>query len=444
MLFQKGKNGQSGVENIYTGEVGHSDLSSNENFFEDELSEHSENFLKLLIEHIDYLVQHQKYANIKKILVKKTDFINKLKQNEIKCYLYLKAVKALAELKNGMDGTAVARFIEIKSLSTFDDKVTEAIQNDASDILSDEKLIGSMDHFESELTKSIRKLESFADRYYIWSPDAPLTLRELTLLNAFKVLKISCGNSHMLFLAELSDNQNCLFGIGDNYSKQIFKNTEIKTISKPSLIVDYENSNFIDITAQGDCSFAITKSKGYCWGKQVFEVDVQSLISTSHTLKMAKVCATRDKMIIAVGKNNEKSSTSFTATSYEFFTVEMETRLANKIGCIQDEIKQISCGFEHMMILTTRGKLYGFGHNDQHQLSESNSLDFGSQIRPIDYFSQTTVQSICCFGQHTTVVDISGQAYVFGKLPNKSRINRSHCVSRNNRHQCKSILSGRG
>lgn len=425
ILFQKDRNGHAQTNRVYTSEVGHTDFSSSENFFEDELSEQSENFLKLLVEHIDYLAQHQKYANIKKILTKKSDFINKLKETEIRSYLYLRAAKAVSELKKGMDLTAVARFMEVKSLAAFDDRITEAIQNDDSSILRDEKLFGSLDHFESDLVKSMRKLESFADRYYTWSSDAPMALRELTLLNAFRVSKIACGNAHMLFLAELSDTRNCLFGMGDNYSGQLFKNTEIKSISKPSLIIDFEGLNLQDIAANGDSSFATSNSIAFCWGKQVFEVHATDLMPSTDSTEMTRICAIREKMIIVTKRNNKK-----TYPSAEFYSVDMSTHNAVRIGSVQEEIRDLSCGSDHMVCLTTRGKLHGFGRNGQHQLSESQVLEFESQIRPLEYFAKTIIQSICCFAQHTTVIDSFGQVYVFGKLPNKSKVKRSCSLPR--------------
>jgi hypothetical protein len=76
-------------------------------------------------------------------------------------------------------------------------------------------------------------------------------------------------------------------------------------------------------------------------------------------------------------------------------------------------VKQLSCGNNHTMVLTNDGILYSFGCNEYGQLGDGTLVN---RRYPIKFIINDRIKSVACGGDHTLILmdDSSGTVYSFG------------------------------
>ena len=75
------------------------------------------------------------------------------------------------------------------------------------------------------------------------------------------------------------------------------------------------------------------------------------------------------------------------------------------------KIESVSCGFNHTMVLTTIGKLYIWGKNDEGQLGLS---DYVHRYLPQEVYFKEKINSICGGASHTLCTTSNGKIYTWG------------------------------
>lgn len=87
------------------------------------------------------------------------------------------------------------------------------------------------------------------------------------------------------------------------------------------------------------------------------------------------------------------------------------------------KIKSMSCGMGHSLFLSTDGRLFGFGDNDNGQLGDDSIPSSSSASSPsnsrlvarlITSLFGTPISKICCGGKHSLILTSFGSVYSFG------------------------------
>eukprot|EP01084_Bolivina_argentea_P093659 168410_1 len=79
---------------------------------------------------------------------------------------------------------------------------------------------------------------------------------------------------------------------------------------------------------------------------------------------------------------------------------------------IKNNIQDIKCGFGHALFLCNEGKMYGYGDNDQFQLT--NTFDKRRQKKVVLIHRSHVIKRIECAWKSSFYVDITGNLYSFG------------------------------
>jgi alpha-tubulin suppressor-like RCC1 family protein len=122
------------------------------------------------------------------------------------------------------------------------------------------------------------------------------------------------------------------------------------------------------------------------------------------------ILLTKDGFVYSVGYNANGQLGNGSVVSSKNFA------LCTNIDNIQGTIKAVSCGSLHTMVLTNSGKIYGTGQTDFGQLGIGTNVPNQKNIFTLSSFnfSEETVQSISCGSTFTAVLTTSGKLYTTG------------------------------
>lgn len=221
------------------------------------------------------------------------------------------------------------------------------------------------------------------------------------------VRDIALGNDFTLIVTK-SDS---LFACGRNDLTHAFGNDTLQEISVPLFIMD----NIKEISAGQDFSLII-KNDGTMWGAGKNSYGQIGIDSISKNVSFfTEILPNIDKVVsgwyfsMAISKGGDLYS----------FGINRKGQLGNgKSGngefsaspeLIMSDVKQVSCGNEHSMILKNDGTLWACGDNTYGQLGTGDKTDHSTPIKILD-----NIKTVSCGSDHTVVITNDGKALGFG------------------------------
>ena len=210
--------------------------------------------------------------------------------------------------------------------------------------------------------------------------DDNLTYKILSLKNAIRltgnlskkyIVKVSCGDSHALFLT----HAGMLFSIGDNNLGQLGlgENEKIKETGEAIMIKELLNYRIIDIsTGNNHClAFGVVRDLTKVNNKDNSNNKNENKDNITFTWgdNSFGQCGIKDNKITFINSPNKI--------------------LINDNEIINDGVKSIFCGLNFSVLLLNNGKLFGFGDNQFHQLDLNNDVKkiYHPQELIIDYIN---------------------------------------------------------
>jgi hypothetical protein len=190
-------------------------------------------------------------------------------------------------------------------------------------------------------------------------------------LNDIKIRMISAGFDHTLIVSE----DNKVYALGRGNAGQLGMGKKVTHVTKPTLIASLVNHH-------------IEIKEGCCGGH--------------HSLLLS-----HDGNVYSFGWNEYgelglgiQKKNKFTPTLISYFR-------DNKI-----EIKQISCGGDHSLVLSKNGEVYSFGWGEYGQLGHNNtvSLNVPRKIALNDVIVQVAAGGYA----HSLLLNDKGEVYAFG------------------------------
>ena len=210
--------------------------------------------------------------------------------------------------------------------------------------------------------------------------DDNLTYKILSLKNAIRltgnlskkyIVKVSCGDSHALFLT----HAGMLFSIGDNNLGQLGlgENEKIKETGEAIMIKELLNYRIIDIsTGNNHClAFGVVRDLTKVNNKDNNNNKNENKDNITFTWgdNSFGQCGIKDNKITFINSPNKI--------------------LINDNEIINDGVKSIFCGLNFSVLLLNNGKIFGFGDNQFHQLDLNNDVKklYHPQELIIDYIN---------------------------------------------------------
>jgi alpha-tubulin suppressor-like RCC1 family protein len=210
--------------------------------------------------------------------------------------------------------------------------------------------------------------------------DDNLTYKILSLKNAIRltgnlskkyIVKVSCGDSHALFLT----HAGMLFSIGDNNLGQLGlgENEKIKETGEAIMIKELLNYRIIDIsTGNNHClAFGVVRDLTKVNNKDNSNNKNENKDNITFTWgdNSFGQCGIKDNKITFINSPNKI--------------------LINDNEIINDGVKSIFCGLNFSVLLLNNGKIFGFGDNQFHQLDLNNDVKklYHPQELIIDYIN---------------------------------------------------------
>ena len=210
--------------------------------------------------------------------------------------------------------------------------------------------------------------------------DDNLTYKILSLKNAIRltgnlskkyIVKVSCGDSHALFLT----HAGMVFSIGDNNLGQLGlgENEKIKETGEAIMIKELLNYRIIDIsTGNNHClAFGVVRDLTKVNNKDNNNNKNENKDNITFTWgdNSFGQCGIKDNKITFINSPNKI--------------------LINDNEIINDGVKSIFCGLNFSVLLLNDGKIFGFGDNQFHQLDLNNDVKkiYHPQELIIDYIN---------------------------------------------------------
>ena len=246
-----------------------------------------------------------------------------------------------------------------------------------------------------------------------------LTYETLTLKGAIRltgnlskkyIVKVSCGDSHALFLT----HAGMLFSIGDNNLGQLGlgENEKIKEIGEAVMIKDLLNYRIIDIsTGNNHC---------VCFG-------IIRDLSKQNKENSSKNDINKDNIIFTWG-DNSFGQCGINDSDVKFINTPTKV-LVNDKEIVNEGIKIISTGLNFTVLLLNNGKVFGFGDNQFHQLDlySDNKKIYKVQELNFDYINSKKAKIINLITSSFSLLIITDGKFLYGMgkysgLNNEGRI----------------------
>ena len=230
--------------------------------------------------------------------------------------------------------------------------------------------------------------------------------------NATNVKAISCGKNHSLILKE----DGTVWGCGYNSSGQLGDGT---TTTRKTLVQMTDATNVKQIVC-GENHSLILKEDGTVWGcgynkdgqlgdGNVTETQKTLVQMTNATNVKQIVCGQNYSLILkkdgtvwGCGNNSNCQVHSAIAT----YTINL-TQMSNATN-----VKAISCGKNHSLILKEDGTVWGCGYNNYGQLGDGNTTETQNPL--VQMSNATNVKAISCGKNHSLILKEDGTVWGCG------------------------------
>jgi alpha-tubulin suppressor-like RCC1 family protein len=238
-----------------------------------------------------------------------------------------------------------------------------------------------------------------------------------------QIIDISYGSYHVLALTKTG---KC-YSWGKNGAGQLGNGTKIHDY-KPKLINNLLHENVIQIACGFDHSFVLTNS-GELYGfgyNGDGRIDCENTENQLNPIKIKKF--NNEKIVrilcgrthsIAVTNVQMYYSWGFNLVCQYGFGNAIHQKFPKKTNLNNTQIKKISCGRDHYLLLTTDGDIYAFGCNEFGQIGNGNKTN---QLSPTKINSPQKFEDISC--NHLLNISVAkadnDYCYVWGECEKKS------------------------
>ena len=304
----------------------------------------------------------------------------------------------------------------LKSNIMSNNQPTENTKIDIHSIVSYERLLKSLDFLDQDLSTFIQSNSDYNERFSFCDFSNFSHFKELHLSEVVKVNQVYYGDSHILWDCSF-ENRNYIFGLGDNSSGQLMPESEFKFFNRPILLKRFEEFSAAKLGAHLNNSFYATSSTFCVWGKnfgnRFLNIDIafKKEIMSIHLLGTQLIYGNNENQIFLYNfeqhLNNKQIPTNIKQT---------------ELGQIDDQIRQISVGVNHLLVLTVTGSLFAYGNNEHYQINENKNKPFFDKLTKIDSPAIDKIISIFCHSNFTLVIDCKSNCYIFGKVSTRKEI----------------------
>ncbi|XP_072763679.1 RCC1 and BTB domain-containing protein 1-like isoform X2 [Anoplolepis gracilipes] len=243
--------------------------------------------------------------------------------------------------------------------------------------------------------------------------DVPVTSTPIRVagLSEKRIVDIACGSCHSLALT--SDGKVYAWG-ENNYGQVGNESTTIFDGSLPRLLKHaLENKNVIRIACGSTFNIVLTDEyKLYGWGNNesgqiLIDNTIFPVTTSSNPFGSSVNNATISINVVDSKKAKSDSQTlSTNIQSQKHFAYPREIATF-----ILEKIVKVTCGDDHTLALTDKGKVYAWGRNICGQVGVSNELKFSGSIM---VNVPEMVVDIAAYGDSSVAVGISKIIYIWG------------------------------
>lgn len=232
------------------------------------------------------------------------------------------------------------------------------------------------------------------------------------------VVKICGGGGHVLVLT----SNGKIFSCGWNNKGQL-GNARTTDVNQFEEVVTVENVKFKEIAAGWDSSAAIsTEGQLYVWGSNSFnQLGVSNKIQSFSMIPIPIVLPENEKRVksVALGLRHtciltESNILFFLGRSKCIDSVKELKSAKTLENCLirldlNENIDQISCGQNHVMIKTSDNRLLLFGDNKFKQCGENGNIGFDSED-PDD-----EIKEVASGWTHNAFLNKRGEIFTWGR-----------------------------
>jgi alpha-tubulin suppressor-like RCC1 family protein len=271
------------------------------------------------------------------------------------------------------------------------------------------------------------QINSGSDEYYSITRPAEIEFTNFDpqLNESEKITQIACGEKHTIFLTSLGN----VYGCGNNDYNQV--SSIDSHITRPTKILDFPETVQITQIACGDNHTMFLTSLGKVWGcgyNYYNQVNLSSkapitrpteITDFPETVQITQIACgdehtmflTSQGKVYGCGRNNHfqvKSSGN---------TVDTPTEITNFVPQLasNEYIIQFACGSGYTMFLTSKGKVYGCGLNEDNQVSSSGYGQITQPTEITNFFPQLAsneyIIQIACGGFSHSWTHYGGGCY---------------------------------
>jgi alpha-tubulin suppressor-like RCC1 family protein len=226
---------------------------------------------------------------------------------------------------------------------------------------------------------------------------------KLNALLSRKIISVSCGDYHSVALADSGEVFS--WGGGGQYNRGQCGHGDLKDQETPKRIDFLKSKKVSKVNCGGYHTIVLTHDNNlYGFGKGEYG---QLGYGASEDCTLPKLITFNKKSI-------QYERTIVKPDLTDNLTLE-ETVLNNTINTTNftPVIKDIKCGGEHTVVLTSLGRVYTFGHGYTGQLGLGNTKNFDLPMI-VKSLLKKTVNQIAAGWSHTMVLTSEGNVYVSG------------------------------
>lgn len=248
------------------------------------------------------------------------------------------------------------------------------------------------------------------------------------------VVQTARGDSHLLLLTD----DGYVLAYGDNSRGQLLSQSSVETLERaayiPSPIAQFELVRAKTVFAREHMSAILTLDGrllifGEGWTDKC--VAVADLVNYEFVIVMKNetflLCNKNDDALIidnSALKDYILSETASHKDEGNCYTTDIKSlekhKIVKQIKKPKNEVFiNIVCGTNHTLLLSSSGRLYGYGANDKHQLSHAKRVKI-DQITELDSTKGEIIRAVFAFNDFSITIDETGACNISGRISRNS------------------------
>ena len=222
-----------------------------------------------------------------------------------------------------------------------------------------------------------------------------------------KIVSIACGDYHSCALT--SNGELYTWGGGGSYNRGQCGQGNLKDIDTPKKVDFFKNNRVVKVSCGGYHTIVLCENGNlYGFGKGEYG---QCGYGDSQDTPTPKLVKFNSKMVAYYERESIKQE-----NREEFnppLTLKNNTKNELNDTSVKIDIKDIKCGGEHTIILSSFGRIYTFGHGYTGQLGLGNNKNYCTPIIVMS-LAKKTVNQIAAGWSHSMILTSEGNLYVAG------------------------------